>query len=37
MRTAIFNGKVYVDRGNFAQAILIENDRIIQTGSDAEN
>lgn len=36
MRTAIFNGKVYVDRGKFAQAILIENDRITQTGSDAE-
>lgn len=36
MRTAIYNAKVYLERDRFAEAILIEADRIQQVGTTAE-
>ena len=28
MRKVLFNAKVYVERGKFAEAVLVENDKI---------
>ena len=36
MRKILFNAKVYVERGNFAEAVLIENDKIVAVGSNEE-
>ena len=36
MRTAIYNGKIYLDRGEFAEAVLIEGDTVLQVGTTAE-
>lgn len=35
-RKILYNGKVYVERGVFRQAVLIEGDRIGAVGSDSE-
>ncbi len=36
MQTIIFNGNIYLESGNYAQAILIENDVVISTGTNEE-
>ena len=36
MRKILFNAKVYVERGNFAEAVLIEDDKIIAAGSNED-
>ncbi|MBF1170803.1 MAG: amidohydrolase [[Eubacterium] sulci] len=36
MRKILFNAKVYVERGNFAEAVLIEDDKIVAVGSNEE-
>ena len=36
MRTALYNGKVYVERGNFAKAVLVEDGVIAKVGGDEE-
>ncbi len=36
MRTAYYNGKIYLERESFAEAVLVENDRILQVGTSAE-
>jgi predicted amidohydrolase YtcJ len=36
MKQAIFGGKVYLRRGEFAQAVLIDGDRIAAVGGNAE-
>ena len=36
MRKILLNAKVYVERGNFAEAVLIENDKIVAVGSNEE-
>ena len=35
-RTVLYNGKVYVERGCYAQAILQEDGIILQVGSNKE-
>ena len=36
MRKILFNAKVYVERGNFAEAVLIEDDKIVAVGSNKD-
>lgn len=36
MRTIIYNANLYVENGVHATAICIENDRVLQVGTDAE-
>jgi predicted amidohydrolase YtcJ len=36
MKTILYNGKVYIERGIFAQAVLIEDGLIVATGSDED-
>lgn len=36
MKTIIYNGTIYIELGKFVSAILIEDDKIIKTGSDKE-
>ena len=36
MRTALYNGKFYLDRGVFAQALMVENDLIRMVGTNDE-
>ena len=36
MRKILFNAKVYVERGSFAEAVLIEDDKIIAVGSNED-
>ena len=36
MRKVLFNAKVYVERGKFAEAVLVENDKIVAVGSNDE-
>ena len=36
MRTILKNGKIYVEKNNFQEALLIENGRIKQVGSNGE-
>jgi len=36
MQLVIHNAKVYLERGNFAQAVLIHDDRIAATGTNEE-
>ena len=34
MRKILFNAKVYVEKGSFAEAVLIEDDKIVAVGSN---
>ena len=36
MWKALYNGKVYVHEGHFAQALLVDGDRIAMVGSNQE-
>ena len=36
MDRVFFNGKIYVDREHFEQAMLVQYDRIVRVGIDAE-
>lgn len=36
MRRIIYNGNIFVENGNHVSAIWIENDRVLQVGSDEE-
>ena len=36
MTTVIYNGKFYLNRGNFCEAVLVENGRIAKTGSSRD-
>ena len=36
MRKILFNAKVYVEKGSFAEAVLIEDEKIIAVGSNEE-
>lgn len=36
MRKILFNAKVYVERGSFAEAVLIEDDKIVAVGSNED-
>ncbi|NLY37025.1 MAG: amidohydrolase [Tissierellia bacterium] len=36
MKKILFNAKIYVDEGQFQEAILIENDRIVALGNNDE-
>ena len=34
MRTALYNGNIYLSRGHFAEALLIDNGKILETGTN---
>ncbi|MEL7648323.1 MAG: amidohydrolase [Sedimentibacter sp.] len=36
MKTIFKNGKIYVEKGNFQEAVLIEDDMILQVGTNEE-
>ncbi len=36
MKTILYNGKVYIEKGCYAQAVLVEDGLIRKTGSDEE-
>ena len=36
MKQALINGKIYIEKGMFEEAILIEEDKILKTGSNGE-
>ena len=36
MDRVFFNGKIYVEREHFEQAMLVQDDRIVRVGSDGE-
>ncbi len=36
MQTIVFNGNIYLESGNYAQALLIENGLVVKTGSNEE-
>lgn len=36
MKQALINGKIYIEKGTFEEAVLIDEDKILKTGSNGE-